>query len=99
MKKPKLIQDIETLFTNLIKSHGMTMDGEPLDPDVYRWSIRPWETDISFNDENMGYLLAGYVASSIFDEMEQGLKNLGFNISDSDGSNMTLERIYELGPC
>lgn len=99
MKKPKLIQDIETLFTNLIKSHEMTMDGEPLDPDVYQWSIRRWETDISFNDETMGYLLAGYVASSIFDEMEQGLKDLGFNISDSDGSNMTLERIYELGPC
>lgn len=93
MKKPKLIQDIETLFANLIKSHGMNMDGEPLDPDVYQWSIRPWETHVSFNDENMGYLLAGYVASSIFDEMEQGLENLGFNISDSDGSTMTLERI------
>jgi hypothetical protein len=93
MKKPKLIQAIETLFTDLIKSHGMTMDGEPLDPDVYRWSIGPWEIHVSFNDENMGYLLAGYVASSVFDEMEQGLRNLGFNISDSDGSNMTLERI------
>jgi len=93
MKKPKLIQDIETLFTNLIKSHGMNMDGEPLDPDVYLWSIKRWETHVFFNDENMSYLLAGYVASSIFDEMQQGLKDLGFNISDSDGSHMTLERI------
>jgi len=93
MKKPKLIQDIEALFTNLIESHGIAMDGEPLDAYIYRWSVRQWETLVSFNDENMGYLLAGYVASSVFDEMEQGLRNLGFNISDSDGSNMTLERI------
>jgi hypothetical protein len=41
----------------------------------------------------MGYLLAGYVKSSVFDEMEEGLKDLGFSITDSDGSTMTLERI------
>ena len=93
MKKPTLIQDIETLFTNLIESHGIAMDGEPLDAYIYRWSVRQWETLVSFNDENMGYLLAGYVASSVFDEMERGLESLGFSISDSDGSTMTLERI------
>ena len=88
MKKPTA-QKVENLFQDLIKKHDLSFEGEPLYPDC-----RVEDHQIIFEDEGMMYLLAGYVASSIFDEMETMLaEKLGIEMIDSDGTIMTFEYI------
>jgi len=88
MKKPTA-QKVENLFQDLINKHDLSFEGEPLYPDC-----RVEDHQIIFEDEGMTYLLAGYVASSIFDEMETMLaEKLGIEMIDSDGTIMTFEYI------
>jgi hypothetical protein len=88
MKKPTA-QKVENLFQDLINKHDLSFEGEPLYPDC-----RVEDHQIIFEDEGMMYLLAGYVSSSIFDEMETMLaEKLGIEMIDSDGTIMTFEYI------
>ena len=80
---------VELQFHELIKKRDLSWDGEPLYPDC-----RVVGNQIIFEDEGMMYLLAGYVASSVFDEMETMLtEKLGIEMIDSDGTIMTFEYI------
>jgi len=88
MKKPTA-QKVENLFQDLINKHDLSFEGEPLYPDC-----RVEDHQIIFEDEGMMYLLAGYVASSVFDEMETMLaEKLGIEMTDSDGTIMTFQYI------
>ena len=103
-----LKSDIERGMKKLVKKHDMTYEargvwgqitdggeGEPLDASIYKFKHTPdWKTvEVLFNDENMTYLLAGYVSSSVYDEMERMFKNLGYELVDSDGSRAILQKI------
>lgn len=77
---------VQDLFSKLIKDHELNMEGEPLYPDIYTFG----EAEIVFEDEHISYLLAGYVASSIYDELERNLKAIGIQMEDSDGSKLTI---------
>jgi len=93
----QLQQDIEKMFKELIDKHQLDYYGDALEPGVYQiqeHEVGPY-TDVVFDDENMMYLLAGYVAVSIHDDMEENLAKLGYEMIDCDGSCMTLERIPE----
>jgi len=80
---------VELQFHELIKKHDLSFEGEPIYPDC-----RVEDQQIIFEDEGMMYLMAGYVASSIFDEMETMLaEKLGIEMTDSDGTIMTFKYI------
>lgn len=89
-----LKEKLETLYGGLIKKHGLSYEGEDLIPDIYELTHNPDSTiKVIFDDECMTYFLAGYVPSNVYDEMENGLKNLGYEITDSDGSVMYLNKV------
>lgn len=90
--KPKQILEIENLFYNLIVKHELRFDGELIHGDIYQWTLGH-ESTIIFNDEGVDYLIAGYVSSTVYDEMEEGLRKIGFDIIETDGSRMVLEKI------
>ena len=98
MKPDELSGKIESMLKALIDKHEMHMGGETLDPDILRIeTIKDKHSDrvkydVIFNDENMAYLLAGYVAGYVYDEMEAGFKALGFEMVDGDGATVTLEK-------
>ena len=94
--KPKRILQIENLFYDLIVRHELRFDGELIHGDIYKWTLGHKST-IIFNDEGVDYLIAGYVSSTVYDEMEEGLRDLGFNIIDTDGSRMILEETWHKG--
>ena len=80
---------VELQFHELINKHELSFEGDPLYPDC-----RVEDHQIIFEDEGMMYLLAGYVASSVFDEMETMLaEKLGIEMIDSDGTIMTFQYI------
>ena len=93
MNKPNRIKEVESFFAGLINKHEMTVGGEEIYPDIAQWSFGSEETHIVFEDEEIASLLAGYVSETIYNEMEEGLKGFGFNIIDTDGNKMILERI------
>jgi len=86
MKKPTK-EIVQNLFAKLIEDHNLTMNGEKLYPDIYTFG----ETEIVFEDEYIGYLLAGYVSSKVFDELEARLLDIGIDMIDSDGCKMIIE--------
>lgn len=47
---------------------------------------------IDFSDDYMSPFLAGYVSDKIYSEWEEGIANLGFEIVDTDGSTLYLEK-------
>lgn len=81
-------KDIENLFASLITKHELTVFGGTIFPDIHYMN----NSQIVFEDEFIGYLLAGYVASDVYDEMERGLRELGIEITNTDGSTMHYER-------
>lgn len=95
-------EQIEKLFKDLIEEYEMDFYGEKLEHDIYQYREYGYKDEDGvfymesieavFNDENMAYLLAGHVASSVYDEMEKRLKALGLEITDGDGSRVTLGR-------
>jgi len=94
-RQATLKSDLERAMKKLIKKHNLTIYGEPLYGDIYRLKYRPDRktVDVIFNDENMMYLLAGHVASSVYDEMERIFKSLGYEGVDSDGNRLILMKI------
>ena len=86
MEKPTK-ESVEKLLSDLIKKHDLTMNGETLYPDIYTFG----ETEIVFEDEYIGYLLAGYVSSKVFNELDCKLLDLGIEMIDSDGCKMIIE--------
>lgn len=93
MNKPNRIKEVESFFAGLIEKYEMTVEGDEMYPDIAQWGFGSEETRIVFEDEGVAPLLAGYVSETIYNEMEQGLKGLGFRIIDTDGNVMILERI------
>jgi len=95
MMLEELKKNLEALYDGLIKKHEMDYQGEPMVGEIYQIQQAEGEPvghiDVVFNDENMGYLIAGYVPGSVHDEMEDKLAELGYSIVDCDGCRMTLE--------
>ena len=88
-KKPRRATKamVQEVFAKLIKDHDLSMEGEPLYPDIYTFG----EAEIVFEDEYISFLLAGYVASSIYDELERNLKAIGIEMEDQDGSKLIIK--------
>jgi hypothetical protein len=90
----ELKAEIENLFRNLIEKYGLRTRYEDLEWDVINIKkqlnglIR-----VCFNDENMTYLLAGYVSETIWNEIENEVKKLGYHWEDTDGCCMYLREI------
>lgn len=91
----ELANKVEAMMKALIDKHDCRMEGEKLLPDIYiaRDGSEPGSVELSFDDEYMGYLLAGYVSCTVYDEMEEGFKALGLEIIDGDGSNVTVKEV------
>lgn len=86
---PPPAEYVKLLFQRLIDQHDLSLEGEPLYPDC-----RVEHQQIIFEDEGMMYLMAGYVSSPIFDDMETMLADkLGIAMTDSDGTIMTFKYI------
>ena len=95
MIKATLKSELESKIGALLKKYKADYQGEKLDAKIYRIDYKPDRktVDVIFDDENMGYLIAGYVSSSVYDEFEKILKDLGYEMVDGDGSRMILEKI------
>ena len=85
----KLKAEIENLFRNLIEKHGLRTRYEALECEKQLNGL----IRVCFNDENMTYLLAGYVSETIWNEMENEVKKLGYHWEDTDGCCMYLREI------
>jgi predicted RNA-binding protein (virulence factor B family) len=92
-KEHNMREKIQEVLEELITKHQLDMYGEELDADIHQYEEKGDTIEVVFNDEYVGYLIAGYVASHIYDEMEENLKELGLKIVDSDGSWMMLEKV------
>ena len=85
----KIKMSFQAIFKALIKKHEITSCGETMLHDICRVDdVVTNNIIIYFEDEEIGYLIAGYVAGLIYDEMESNINLLGYDIIDTDGSNM-----------
>jgi hypothetical protein len=80
-------ETFEELFRSLIKKHGLTYDGEDIEPDIHDVDE---VVELSFEDEGIAHLIAGNVSCNIYDEMERAISDLGYEIIDTDGTIMKL---------
>lgn len=80
---------LEQLFANLIEKYGLSMEDEYLQPDICSITTNTTHR-VCFDDELMGHLLAGNVSATTYNEMEERLAELGYEIDDTDGSTMTI---------
>jgi predicted RNA-binding protein (virulence factor B family) len=87
--KSKLEKDIAAL----LKKYEANMGGEEIQADIYSMEDTDQGLEIVWNDEYMGYMLAGYVSSTVFDEMEEIFKACGLDMVDSDGNRGIFERL------
>jgi hypothetical protein len=82
---------IENTFLELIEYHQLTYGDDALEFDIYKMTKENGLIRVLFNDENMTYLLAGYVATTVYEEMIEGIEKLGYTIEDVDGSALYLK--------
>ena len=84
---------IQSLAAALIEKHELTFGGEFVMPDVDRVETHGEQKHVFFEDESIAYLIAGYVAASIYDELDSGLADLGYQADDSDGCTWIISKI------
>lgn len=84
---------IENTFLKLIEYHQLTYGDDALEFDIYQMTKENGLIRVLFNDENMTYLLAGYVATTVYEEMIEGIESLGYTIDDVDGPTMYLKKV------
>lgn len=94
-KSSNLKMDLENAVKKLISKYEMNYDGEQLVGDIS--NLKHWvdgkTVRVSFGDENMAVFLSGGISSQIFDEFENIINNLGYEIVDTDGEVLWLEKI------
>jgi len=87
----KLKLDFEEIFGDLIEKHDLTLYGESIEPTVDRVDdVVTNSVVIYFEDEGIASLIAGYAPARIYDEMENAVNNLGFDIVDTNGCELTV---------
>lgn len=93
--KATLKSEIEEKVSALLEKYDANHAGEKLDADVYKIEYKPDRKTVHviFNDENMEFLISGNISSNIYDEFEDIIRGLGYEMVDADGSRMILEKI------
>ena len=81
-----LKENLGTAVQALIDEHEMDYGGEKMIGEVYSITEPKGNLRVCFNDENVGYLLAGYVPASIHEKLEQIFRDHGYEMVDGDGN-------------
>jgi hypothetical protein len=96
LKKATLKTDLEKRIGDLLLKYNVSYCNEAIIADIYSFTWKGQndsKVEIVFNDEYMGEFVSGNVSSRVYDEFEQILTDLGYEIIDCDYNLIELGEI------
>lgn len=88
-----IVNKVENILKSLILKHDIRSLNSEIYSHKYINEYGVKTLVIDFEDEYMSPFLAGYVSEKIYDEWEEEISKLGFEIVDTDGSTVYLEKL------
>ena len=82
---------LQQVFRDMVEGNGVTVNGYKASSTIEEFNSAQF--DIIFEDESMMEIISGNIADSIYFKLEADLKELGYEIVDTDGTTMTLRVI------